>query len=321
MQAVNKSMGPIEWLMLVILSILWGGSFFFIELAIEGFQPFTIVFLRVGLAALMLHLIIRVKGQRFPWDWDNLTIFLGMGFLNSTVPFTLIVWGQTHITGGLASILNATTPLFTIILAHLFTQDDRLTRLRVIGIFLGILGVSVIIGLDALEGLGVHVLAQAAVLMASLFYGLAMIFLRRFKKKDMPLLVAATGNLTASTVLLFPLALLIDQPWQIPMPEISAVVAVFGLAFFSTTLAFMLYFRILFSAGATNFSLVTFLIPISSIMLGYFFLGEQLESKHFVGMGLIGLGLVVIDGRVFRRKPKITNHDPLLAAQKTPKQE
>jgi drug/metabolite transporter (DMT)-like permease len=223
-----------------------------------------------------------------------------MGLLNNVIPFSLIVWGQTQIGSGLASILNATTPLFTVVAAHFLTRDEQLTKARLTGILIGFSGVIIMIGHEALYGLGENMFAQLAILGAALSYSFAGIFGRRFQKMGIKPLVTATGQVSASSVLLIPLALFVDQPWNLPLPGWEVVGAVLGLALFSTSLAYILYFRILSTAGATNVLLVTLLIPLSAIVLGSTFLGEQLELKHFLGMGLISFGLLAIDGRVFR---------------------
>lgn len=298
METVNRSMGRVEWLLLIILSILWGGSFFFIGVAVDGLPPFTIVVLRVGLAAIALNLFVLARGLRMPTGRTLLLAFLSMGLLNNVVPFSLIVWGQTHIASGLASILNATTPFFTIIVAHFLTEDEKISKERLIGVLIGFVGVVLIIGPEALTDFGTNVFAQLAVLGAAIAYAFAGVFGRRFKRLGSTPLLTATGQVTASTIILLPLALIVDQPWSLSMPSWQVWGAILGLAFFSTALAYLIYFRILSTAGATNLLLVTFLIPVSAILLGTLILGEQLEVKHFAGMAFLGVGLTIIDGRL-----------------------
>jgi drug/metabolite transporter (DMT)-like permease len=295
--AVNRTMGPLEWTLLVSLSILWGGSFFFVSVAVEALPPFTIVVVRVGLAALVLNGVVLAMGRRMPADGRTWAAFFAMGLLNNVVPFSLIVWGQTHIAGGLASILNAMTPIFTVIVAHLFTRDEAMTGGRLAGVVLGFAGVVVMFGPQVLDGLGGDILAQTAVLGAACSYALAGVFGRRFARLGVAPLTTASGQVTASTVLLIPIALMVEEPWLLPMPGLDVWSAMAGLAVLSTALAYILYFRILATAGATNLLLVTFLIPISAIVLGAGILGEHLDPRHFTGMALIGLGLAAIDGR------------------------
>jgi drug/metabolite transporter (DMT)-like permease len=303
--SINRAMSPGNWALIALLSIIWGGSFFFIGVAVKGLPPFTIVGLRVGIAALALHVIVRATHLRMPFTREAWVAFFGMGFLNNLLPFCLIVWGQTRIASGLASILNATTPLFAIIVTHFLTEDEKMTPNRLVGVLIGLSGVVMIIGTDALKGLGADVLAQFAVLGAAICYSLAGVFGRRFRRLGISPLITATGQVSASTVLLLPLAILADKPWRLPVPSIEIWGAVLGLALISTAFAYIIFFRVLASAGVTNIMLVTFLIPVSAILLGVTFLGEHIQIKHLVGMGLIGLGLAAIDGRaldVFKTK-------------------
>ncbi|MCF6179757.1 MAG: EamA family transporter, partial [Geopsychrobacter sp.] len=250
--------------------------------------------------AIVLNLVVHAIGLRMPTDKRLWGAFFGMGLLNNMIPFCLIVWGQTHIASGLASIFNATTPVFTVVVAHAFTKDEKLTGGRLVGIVVGFAGAAIIIGLDSLGTLGTNTLAQLAVLTAALSYAFAAVYGRRFKRYDVAPLVTATGQVTASTILLAPLALIVDQPWTLVMPGLGTWAALLGLALFSTALAYIIYFRLLATAGATNLLLVTFLIPISAILLGALFLNEHLAVKDFTGMGFICLGLTAIDGRLFR---------------------
>lgn len=292
---INKVMGPIEWLLLVILSILWGGSFFFAKVALAELHPFTLVLCRVGLAALTLNLAVLMRGERLPGDLRQWCAFFAMGALNNLVPFSLISWGQTQIASGLAAILNAATPLFTVVVAHVLTKDERLTTGRGTGVILGFAGVAAMIGPEALRGLDLHVLGEIAVLAATLAYAFAGIFGRRFR--GLPPLVTAAGQVTATTILMLPIALVVAPPWTMAVPRFETWGAVVGIALLSTAVGYTIYFRILAVAGATNLLLVTFLIPVSALLLGATLLGERLDAHHFAGMALIGLGLAAIDGR------------------------
>lgn len=296
--AISRSMGATEWALLIVLSVLWGGSFLFVGLAVRELPPITIVVARVALGALALGCVLYATGRALPRDGRVWAAFLGMGLLNNATPFTLIVWGQSHIASGVASILNATTPLFTVLVAHFLTADEPATPQKLAGVVIGLLGVAVMIGADALRSLGVDVAAQLAVLAAAISYAFAGVYGRRFKALRVGPLETAAGMLTASTLMLTPVMLLVDRPWTLQMPSAPALGAVIGLALVSTSLAYILYFRILASAGATNLLLVTFLIPVSAILFGAILLGERLELRHFVGVAMIGLGLAAIDGRV-----------------------
>jgi drug/metabolite transporter (DMT)-like permease len=307
---VTRTMTATEWAMLLAMSVLWGGSFLFVGIAVKELPPLTIVLLRVGVAAMMLFVMLRIFGLRLPGDRRAWAAFFGMGLLNNAIPFCLIVWGQTHIASGLAAILNATTPLFTVIVAHILTDDERLTASRIAGVLIGLAGVIAIVGPGVLRGLGSDVLAQLAVLAAALSYAFAGVFGRRFRRLGIAPMTAATGQVTASTIMLLPVALLIDRPWTLPMPSASTLAAILGLAALSTALGYILYFRILATAGATNLLLVTFLIPVSAILLGALALSERLSTQHFLGMALIGVGLAAIDGRLLRRQESLLRSFP-----------
>ena len=257
---------------------------------------------RVGFAALALNGFILLSGRRMPGPPRLWGAFLVMGALNNLLPFSLIVWAQVHIDSGLAAILNATTPLFTVLLAHLLTADERLTRQRLAGVLLGFAGVALMIGPEALKGLGLAGLGQVAVLGAALAYAFAGIYGRRFKALAPS--TAACGMLTATTVMMLPLALVIEQPWNLS-PGAGTWGAVLGLALLCTVLAYVIYFRILASAGATNLLLVTFLIPVSALLLGTVFLGERPHWTAYAGLALILAGLVAVDGRLLLRLQRL----------------
>jgi drug/metabolite transporter (DMT)-like permease len=221
-----------------------------------------------------------------------------MGLLNNALPFTLIVWGQHRIASGLAAILNAMTPLFTAVVAHLFTADEKLTPAKIIGVLSGICGVIAMIGPMALMGIGTETLAELACLGAALSYAFAGVFGRRFRRLGVTPLATATGQVTASAVTLLPIMIIVDRPWELAPPHVATWGAVLGIGMLSTAVAYVLYFKILEAAGATNLLLVTFLIPVTAILLGTYVLREHLLLRHLVGMGLIGTGLAVIDGRM-----------------------
>ncbi len=290
-----------EWALLLVLALLWGGSFFFNGVAVRELPSLTLVWLRVASAAATLLIVLRLLGGRMPMQSRVWVAFFAMGLINNVLPFALIVWGQHHIASGLASILNATTPLFTVLVAHLITRDEKLTPLKGAGVLVGFAGVAVMVGPDALEGLGGGAPAELACLAAALSYAFAGIFGRRFKRMGVAPLATAAGQVSASTVLLFPVMLLADRPWTFAAPHAATWGAVLGLGLLSTALAYVLYFRILAAAGATNVLLVTLLVPVSAILLGALVLGETLLPRHFLGMALIGLGLMFIDGRLPRR--------------------
>jgi drug/metabolite transporter (DMT)-like permease len=287
-----------DWTLLIVLSVLWGGSFFFAKIALVELPPLTVALGRVAIAAAILVLLARATGAALPVGRSAWLRFTPLGLFNNALPFALIFWGQTHIASGLAAILNATTPLFTVLVAHVATADDKLTRARLAGLAAGFIGVVVMIGPDMRE-LSVNVGAQLACLLAALSYAVSGVYGRRLRG-ERPLAIA-TGQLMMSTLMLAPLALIVDRPWTLASPSPTAWGALIALAALSTALGYLIYFRILARAGATNVLLVTFLIPVSAILLGALFLGEELEARHLGGMIAIAIGLAAIDGRPAQR--------------------
>lgn len=285
-----------DWGLIGILSLLWGGSFFFVEIAVGALPALMIVWLRVGIAAVLLAGVMKVTRTRFPppRTWGAFAV---MGVLNNILPHSLFVVAQGQITGGLAAILNATTPLFTVIVAHLATRDERITPTKAVGLGLGFGGVLVMMAGAELQG---EVVAKVMCLMAALSYGLAGVWGRRFRALGVAPLATAFGQVAASSLLLLPMMLWVSQPWQLGWPGMPVAAAVLGLAGLSTALAYLIYFKVLATAGATNLSIVTFLIPLSATAMGTAFLGEQLMPHHLAGFGLVAMGLVAIDGRLAR---------------------
>lgn len=299
----SQNISLTDWALLILLSLLWGGSFFFVGVVVAELPTFTIVALRLSLAALTLLLFCKFTGNPMPTDPTIWIAFILMGILNNAIPHSLIVWGQGSIPSGLASILNATTPLFTVVFAHILTSDEKLTPARISGVLLGIIGVIVLLGYDPTDQASLPLLPQLAVLAAASSYAVASIFARRFKRYSVTPMQTATGQLVGSSLCIVPAALIIDAPWTLQMPSPLSIAALLGLAILSTSLAYMIYFRILVSSGATVVSLVTFLIPPSAVLLGILFLNETLRLNHLAGLALIAAGLAAIDGRIFRRTP------------------
>jgi len=300
-KGIRTSMGLNEWVMLVLLSIVWGGTYLFVGIALSSFPTLSIVALRVSLAAVLFWayiLVARVPIPKSPFVWRDLFI---QGLLNNAFPFSLLVWGQSAIASGLAAILNATTPLFTVVVAAILLADERITWLKATGVVIGFGGAVIVIGPEALLGLGGNLLPQLACVAAGIFYAFAVVFGRRFKEQGVPPLVVATGMLTGSSLVMIPVALVLDRPWQISSPQPAAWAAILALVVLSTVAAYVLFFNLLSSAGATNTTLVTFLIPVTAIVLGALFLGERLNLLDFTGLAVITLGLLLVDGRLLRR--------------------
>lgn len=290
-----------DWILLMTLSVLWGGSFFFARIALDDVPPLTLVLARVVIGSAVLYAVLRATGERFTARrtvWATLTV---MALLNNVVPFSLFYWSQTAIPAGLAAILNATTPLFTVIVMHLFTTDEPATPNKTAGVALGFLGVVVLVGPAALGTIDTPLWALAGCLVATLSYAFSGLWGRRIKPLALTPTFTAWVQLTITSIVMAPLVGIVDRPWTLAMPGPAAIAAVLALAVLSTALAYIIFFRLLETAGPSNLLLVTFLIPVSTILLTGLFLGERLAWTHFAGMALIGLGLVAIDGRAWRR--------------------
>jgi drug/metabolite transporter (DMT)-like permease len=309
--AVKQVMGPVEWALLMVLALLWGGSFFFSKIAVGELPPLTVVLCRVVLAALALNLVVLLSGRRMPADPRLWGAFFIMGVLNNVIPFSLIFWGQTQIASGLAAILNATTPLFTVLVAHVATKDEKLSTSRLFGVFAGMMGVAVMIGPGAFAGGGGSTLAKTAVLGAALSYAFAAIWGRRFR--GLPPMIAANGQLSASAIVMTPVGLLTDQSWSLAFPSPRVVLALIALALLSTAAGYIVYFALLARAGATNVLLVTLLIPPSALLLGGLFLAESVEPRDLTGLAFIGAGLAAIDGRLLRWLRRRVQPQPAVA--------
>lgn len=283
-----------DWSLLCVLSILWGGSFFFNGAALRELPPLTLVFLRVALGAAILLPLLRMQGIGWPKGMTGWKPFVAIGLLNNAIPFSLIVIGQTFIPSGLASILNATTPLFAV-LVMAAAGEEALQMRRVVGVTLGLFGVVILRGwgIETKPGQGLGILLCLG---GALSYGFAALAARRLLK-DSPPLGTATFQLMASTAMMAIIAGAVEQPWRLPMPSDTTWLAVLGLAGLSTALAYIVFFQILRRSGATNVMLVTLLIPVTAILLGWLVLGEPISMREIAGAIVIGSALLVIDGR------------------------
>ncbi len=307
MSAVRVKPELQDWLLIIVLGVIWGGSFFFNAIAVDALHPLLIVLLRVSLAAVILWLVICVKQQAIPRSIKVWGAFLMMGALNNAIPFILIVWGQQHIASGLASVLNATTPLFTVVFAALLLSDERVSTIKIVGVVLGFVGVAIMMSADFDNGFSQSMMGQAMVLAAAISYAFAGIFGRRFKQLGVTPLMTATGQVTGSSVILLPIVLAYPPSRDIANATIMTWASIIGLASICTAFAYLLYFRILSAVGATNLSLVTFVVPVSAILLGGLFLSETISVPQWIGIAIIALGLLVIDGRAFGRQKPTTD--------------
>lgn len=294
----TRPMAPADWARLILLGAIWGGSFFFARVAVAELHPLVLVLFRVAIAAVALHLYLATRGIGFGLALPHAGGFFLLAVLNNVIPFSLIFAGQTELGAGIAAVLNATTPFWTILLANLVTADEKLSWNKVAGVLLGIAGTAVMIGPDLIGGLGGPIWPKFALIGASISYALALLLARRFR--HLPPAVVAAAQLTCSSIVMLPVVLL-TVGGGLPTASGPVWAAVLALALLSTAFAYILYFNLIASAGATNASLVTLIVPASAILLGAAFLGERLGVVEIVGIALIAAGLLTIDGRLLRR--------------------
>ncbi len=286
-----------DWLRIFVLSLVWGGSFFFVEVMLLELPPLTSVFGRLVIGVLGLLVLLRLLGHALAPLWVQWRPFAFIGLVNTAIPFTLITFGQTQITGSLASIINASTPIMTALVAHVMTTDERLSVPKALGIGMGFSGVLVLFGPAAFRA-DATLIGMMAGLTATLCYAFGSVYSKRLKHN--PALVNATGQVGYGMLWMLPVVFLVDAPWGLPMPSQGPLLALLGIGLLSTTFAFYLYFQVLKTAGASNVVLVTFLVPVSASALGILFLGEALNLHDVIAYLLIASGLAVIDGRLVR---------------------
>ena len=304
---IRTTMNRSDWLLLLTLAAIWGGAFFFIGVAVRHVPPLTYVWLRLTIAAAAMWIYVKVRMGSLGLPRQVWGAIVVLAILNNALPFALFGWSQTHIASGLASILNATTPIWGVVVAHFLTSDERMTPGKIAGVALGFGGVATMIGPALLSDIGTSALAELACVMASLSYALAAVWARRFRRIGVAPIAVTTGQLTAGALIMLPPSMVVDQRWTHPFPPVSAWAAITALALFCTAFGYVLYFRLIDHAGATNALLVTLLVPPVAILLGALFLSEMLAPQDFIGLGLIALGLAAIDGRALsafsRRRP------------------
>ena len=295
-------MNPTAWGLLVLLSVLWGGAFFFVGVAVVELPPLTVVLARVGIAAASLLGLTLFLSHRLPRRLSAWTPFFVMGLLNNVVPFSFLSAGQTMVSVGLASIINGMTPLFTALVMASF-REERLTMHRVVGVLLGVGGIVLISRPDA-NMADARLLGIGLCLAATLSYGFAALWGRRHLADVSPL-TSATCQLLSSTLIMTVVVAIVDRPWTLPMPSTEVWMALCGLALFGTAIAYVVFFEILTRAGASNAMLVTLLIPVTALLLGNVFLAEPILVYELAGAAIIGLGLLFIDGRLPGRAMRV----------------
>ncbi|KJC55759.1 ABC transporter permease [Bradyrhizobium sp. LTSPM299] len=295
MPSTDNRIDSRDWVLLGVLSVLWGGSFFFNGVIVRELPPLTLVLLRVALGSAILLPLLRSRKIEFPHGWSGWAPFVAMGLFNNVLPFSLIVFGQTYISSGLASILNATTPLFAVVVMAV-AGEEKLQARRVAGVVAGLIGVAILhgdaLGFETRQGIGILLCLAGA-----FSYGLAALVARRLPSR-VPPLGTATFQMLASAAMMVVVAGVVDRPWQLPMPHMTTWLAVLGLATLSTALAYSVFFQILQRSGATNVMLVTLLVPVTAILLGYLVLGEPISLREVIGALVISSALLLIDGRV-----------------------
>ena len=290
-------MAPRDYGYLVGLSALWGSSYLFIKIALEGHvAPAEIVLGRLLMAAAVLYLVARAQGLRLPRSGRAWRAFAVMGLVGTAAPFSLISWGETQIDSSLAAILNATVPIATVLLAHFWTRDERLTVGRVAGVLIGFAGVMVLAGNAALGGHSDALLGVLALLLSSVCYGIAAIFARG-AFRGVPPVVASTGQMLLGALFMaVPGAAATLSARQAPAP--GALAAVAALALLGTVGAYLLYYRLLLRVGPTRTSLTTYLLSAFAVVYGALFLHEAITVRLLIGFALIVLGVVVVNGHI-----------------------
>ena len=296
-----------SWLLLILLSVLWGGSFFFTAVALRELPPLTTVLARVALGAALLFPIFKIQGGNLPNSLAGWSPFFVMGLLSNVIPFSLIFAGQTLISSGLASVLNATTPLFTVLVLASFGDENLIAR-RIAGVIIGLVGVIVLRGPGIVQSEN-QTIGMLLCLGGALSYGFSGLWGRR-KLNGVPPLTSSTCQLIRSSLVMAVIASAVDRPWTLPMPGLATWASLIGLAALATSLAYIVFFTILARSGATNVMLVTLLIPVTAILLGVLVLGEPLTLREVAGALVIASALLVIDGRVLggraERPPSVT---------------
>ncbi|HEV7760702.1 MAG TPA: DMT family transporter [Acidimicrobiales bacterium] len=276
---------------LLVLAFIWGWSFLFIKVAVEGLTPSTVAWGRIALGGLVLHVILRSQGVTLPTDRASVQRFVVMGIIGCALPFTLLAWGEQHITSALTSVLNASTPLFTALFAAL-VGEERLRRMQVAGLGAGFAGVAVAAGVGSSDLHGSSLLGAGAAVLAGVSYGLAFVFMRR-RLMGVPPLVAATGQLTAGTVLLAPFALAtsLSEGLELTPTRIASIVL---LGAVGTGLAFALNYGVVAELGPTKASLVTYLVPVVAVVVGILVLDEPFLWRIPLGGVLTVAGIAAI---------------------------
>jgi drug/metabolite transporter (DMT)-like permease len=287
------------WMWLGLLSLIWGSGFLLTTIAVRDMPPATSILIRLVLATAVLAPLLRRRRLALPRGLRGWTPFLVLGLLNTTLPFTLNAWSLTRIDSGIAGILTATVPIFTVIVAHLATRDERATGAKVTGIGLGMAGVVLILGMDADALTSGSTAGKLAVLLASVLYGMGAVYARSLQ--GIPPLMLAFGQIVTSVLYLTPFVLVVDRPWEATTWGAGTLAAIVALGVFGSAAAYLIFYSLLTTSGAIAASLVAYLIPLVAVVLGVLFLDERLLGQHVAGMVLILSAMALIDGRLVQR--------------------
>jgi drug/metabolite transporter (DMT)-like permease len=289
-----------ELTLLLVLATLWGASYSFIKVGVAIIPPITLIAARTGIAGALLLAIMRCRGIRMPRDAATWRRFLFQACLNSVIPWTMIAWGERSLDAGLATILNSTSPIFTFFLTLAVTRHEVLTFRKLLGVVAGLAGICLIVGVEALAGLGEQLVAQVVMVLAAICYAGAAIFGRGFK--DLDPMAPAAGSLLAGAAILMPVSLVVDRPWTLE-PSMSSVLALLGLAVFSTAMALVIYFRLIQTLGSVGTTAQAYLrVPIG-VALGVLFLGERPSATAWIGLACVVIGVAAMTIPVPKAKP------------------
>jgi len=285
----------IELALLCLLALMWGSSYLFIKIAVETIPPITLIAARVAIAALLLSAIMAKRNHRFPREpriWQALFV---QSIFNSIGAWTVLAWGQQYVDSGLAGILNSTSPIFVFFITWLWTRHEAVSGDKLIGALLGLAGVILIVGVNALDGFGQNIAAQLAVLSGAMLYGLAAVYGKRFA--DLPPSVTAACTMIWAAVILIPMSLVIDRPWTLS-PSAASVCAALALAIFSTAGALIIYFRLIKTIGSMGVASQAYLRIGVSVLLGMILLGESVDWSVVLGLLAVAMSVAIINGHL-----------------------
>jgi len=303
------------WLSFWILAVVWGSSYFFIRIGVEELPPFQLVFIRTAIAAIGLNVVIYAQGKRLPTDWPSLRDLLLLGVLNTVMPFVLITWGEVQIESGLASVLQGTTALFTLLFAHFFFVDERITWRKVLGLLIGFGGVLILAGRSAGHTATtvtptMHLLGQLAIVLSSLCYALGNTYGRKAMQRRLAPIVTAGGAMTVAAVVTGVLAYgapLLGGPAPVSFGAMSGRVlgAVLTLGLLNTFVAYLIFYSLIAALGSARTAMITYVIPVVGLLLGALFLGEQVDQRLLLGAMLIvgSIAIVNLNLGAWRRRP------------------